>query len=200
MNTKALSLKPLSFTVNGAPVGPIEVSEGLSLNDVLQEYLGLTGCRTVCGMGVCSACTVIVDSDEGSSELQSCITPAHAMQGRAIRTIEGHARKDGARKDGARKDGARKDGARKNGDGAIDNLSDVQQAFLRHFSFQCGYCTPGFVAAATVLLERVRKQPIARDEVDGAVAAALEPHLCRCTGYVRYYAAVKELVLAQGTR
>jgi aerobic-type carbon monoxide dehydrogenase small subunit (CoxS/CutS family) len=190
MNTKALSLKPLSFTVNGAPVGPIEVPEGLSLNDVLHEYLGLTGCRTVCGMGVCSACTVIVDSDEGSSELQSCITPAHAMQGRAIRTIEGHARKDGARKDGARKDG----------DGAIDDLSDVQQAFLRHFSFQCGYCTPGFVAAATVLLERVRKQPIAREEVDGAIAAALEPHLCRCTGYVRYYAAVKELVLAHGTR
>jgi aerobic-type carbon monoxide dehydrogenase small subunit (CoxS/CutS family) len=184
MKTKALSIKTLSFTVNGAPVGPIEVPEGLSLNDVLHEYLGLTGCRTVCGMGVCSACTVIVDSDEGSSELQSCITPAHAMQDRTIRTIEGHARKNGEG----------------DGEGAIDDLSDVQQAFLRHFSFQCGYCTPGFVAAATVLLERVRKQPIARDEVDGAIAAALEPHLCRCTGYVRYYAAVKELVLAQGTR
>lgn len=175
-----MKTKALSFTVNGEPVGPIEVPEGLSLNDVLQEYLGLTGCRTVCGMGICHACTVILDSEEGGSELRSCITPAHTMQDRRIRTIEGHARKDG--------------------DGAIDDLSDVQQAFLRHFSFQCGYCTPGFVAAATVLLERVRKRPIAREEVDGAVAAALEPHLCRCTGYVRYYAAVKELVLAQGTR
>lgn len=179
-----MKTKALGFTVNGEPVGPIEVPEGLSLNDVLHEYLGLTGCRTVCGIGTCNACTVIVDSDEGSSELRSCVTPAHAMQDRAIRTIEGHARKN----------------TEEDGEVAIDDLSDVQQAFLRHFSFQCGYCTPGFVAAATVLLERVRKQPIAPEEVDGAVAAALEPHLCRCTGYVRYFAAVKELVLAQGTR
>jgi aerobic-type carbon monoxide dehydrogenase small subunit (CoxS/CutS family) len=177
--------KALKFTVNGETVGPIDVAEGLSLNDVLQEYLGLTGCRTVCGIGVCHACTVILDADEGSSELRSCITPAHTMQDRRIRTVEGHARNNGAGSGGA---------------GAIEDLSDVQQAFLRHFSFQCGYCTPGFVAAATVLLERVRKQPLAREEVDGAVAAALEPHLCRCTGYVRYYAAVKELVLAQGLR
>ena len=71
----------------------------------------------------------------------------------------------------------------------------MQQAFLDHFSFQCGYCTPGFVNAATVLIERLRRAPIARDDVEATVAAALESHICRCTGYVRYYAAVRDLIL-----
>ena len=78
----------------------------------------------------------------------------------------------------------------------MTTLSPVQQAFLDHYSFQCGYCTPGFVNAATVLLERLKQQPIAKSAVETTDAAALEPHLCRCTGYVRYYEAVRDLVLA----
>jgi aerobic-type carbon monoxide dehydrogenase small subunit (CoxS/CutS family) len=77
----------------------------------------------------------------------------------------------------------------------ITALSPVQQAFLDHFSFQCGYCTPGFVNAATVLLERLAKSPVAASEVEATISEALDPHLCRCTGYVRYYQAVKALVL-----
>ncbi len=72
----------------------------------------------------------------------------------------------------------------------------MQQAFLDHFSFQCGYCTPGFVNAATVLLERLAKSPVRSDEVEATIIEALNPHLCRCTGYVRYYQAVKQLVLS----
>jgi xanthine dehydrogenase YagT iron-sulfur-binding subunit len=50
----------------------------------------------------------------------------------------------------------------------------VQQVFLDHFSFQCGYCTPGFVNAATVLLERLQRQPVPREKLEETVAAALE--------------------------
>ena len=72
----------------------------------------------------------------------------------------------------------------------------VQSAFLDSFAFQCGYCTPGFVGAAQVLVESLAKAPVARADVESAVLEALDGHLCRCTGYVRYYAALRDLILA----
>ena len=66
---------------------------------------------------------------------------------------------------------------------------------MEHYSFQCGYCTPGFVNAATLLLERLAKHPVALSELEGAINGALENHICRCTGYVRYYEAVRDVVL-----
>ena len=167
---------PLKLTINGREHGPLDIPEGLMLIDVLHEYLDLTGTRFGCGQGVCRACTVIVDDADGSREMRSCITGAHWFDGKAIRTVEGHAKRDA--------------------NGAVTELSPVQQAFLDHYSFQCGYCTPGFVNAATVLIETLRKEPVAKADVEAAVGAALESHLCRCTGYVRYYQAVKALVLA----
>lgn len=178
MSQSSLRLKPLTLRINGRSYGPVEVPDDMMLVDVLHEYLGLTGTRFGCGQGVCRACTVIVDDEQGPREVRSCITGAHYFEGKAIRTVEGHA-KHGA-------------------DGALQELSAVQQAFLDHFSFQCGYCTPGFVNAATVLLERLGKQPARdyeREEVRALVLEALNPHLCRCTGYVRYYQAVEELAL-----
>jgi hypothetical protein len=74
--------------------------------------------------------------------------------------------------------------------------SAVQKAFLEHFSFQCGYCTPGFVNSATVLMEQLQARPVDADAVEEAVEAALDKHICRCTGYVRYYHAVRDLILA----
>ena len=146
------------------------------LVDVLHEYLGLTGTRFGCGQGVCRACTVIVDDADGPREVRSCITGAHYFDGKRIRTVEGHARRDDS--------------------GKIAALSPVQQAFLDHFSFQCGYCTPGFVNAATVLLERLQKSPVAAGTRSKRRSPRRSiPHLCRCTGYVRYYQAVKALVL-----
>jgi aerobic-type carbon monoxide dehydrogenase small subunit (CoxS/CutS family) len=168
--------RPLTLYVNGRRHGPLEVPEDMMLVDVLHEYLGLTGTRLVCGQGVCRACTVIVDDADGSREVRSCITGAHYFDGKRIRTVEGHAKREES--------------------GRIVELSPVQQAFLDHFAFQCGFCTPGFVNAATVLIEKLRAAPVARDEVEAAITAALDPHLCRCTGYVRYYQAVRELVLA----
>jgi len=174
--SKPPAKRPLSLTVNGRRHGPIDVPEDMMLADVLHEYLGLTGTRVVCGQGVCRACTVIVDEADGSREIRSCITGAHYFEGKSIRTVEGHAKRDE--------------------NGRIVELSPVQQAFLDHYSFQCGFCTPGFVNAATVLIERLERDPVARDEVEAAISEALNPHLCRCTGYVRYFQAVREVVLA----
>lgn len=167
--------QPLAFTLNGKAIGPLPVPEGMTLLDFLHEEQNLTGARYGCGIGVCHACTVIVDEPGGPREVRSCITGAHACQGKRVRTIEGIAQPDA--------------------EGHLA-LTPLQQAYLDHFSFQCGYCTPGFVIGATVLLERLARQPIARGRIEAAVSEALAPHLCRCTGYVRYFQAVKAVILA----
>ncbi|KWK05690.1 (2Fe-2S)-binding protein [Burkholderia stagnalis] len=168
--------KPLSVTINGKSVGPMQVPEGLMMIEFLHEYAGLTGSRLGCGQGICHACVVILDKPDGTSEeVRSCITGAHFFHGRAIRTIEGHAKRNDA--------------------GEVVELSPIQQKFLEHFSFQCGYCTPGFVNAATVLIERLKRQPVAKADVERTITDALDAHLCRCTGYVRYYEAVKDVVM-----
>lgn len=172
-----LPSKPIRLVINGRQVGPVDVPEGLLMLDCLHELIGLTGSRRGCGIGECRACVVIDDRPDGTSEeLRTCITPAHAFEGKRIRTIEGHATRNEA--------------------GAIVALSPVQQKFLEHYSFQCGYCTPGFVNGATVLVERLRRQPVPRSRVEAVVTEALDTHLCRCTGYVRYHEAVKDLVLS----
>ncbi|WP_175663786.1 (2Fe-2S)-binding protein [Burkholderia ambifaria] len=168
--------KPLSVNINGKSVGPMQVPEGLMMIEFLHEYAGLTGSRLGCGQGVCHACVVIVDQPDGrSEEMRTCITGAHFFHGRSIRTIEGHAKRNDA--------------------GEVVELSPIQQKFLEHFSFQCGYCTPGFVNAATVLIERLKREPIAKADVERTITDALNAHLCRCTGYVRYYEAVKDVIL-----
>jgi aerobic-type carbon monoxide dehydrogenase small subunit (CoxS/CutS family) len=172
-----LVFKPIKMNINGQEVGPIDVPEGLLMLDCLHEIVGLTGSRRGCGIGECRACVVIQDDPDGTSEeVRTCITPAHLFHGKRIRTIEGYATRDAA--------------------GEIVALSPVQQKFLEHYSFQCGYCTPGFVNGATVLMERLRREPVPRSRVESVITEALDTHLCRCTGYVRYYAAVKDLILS----
>lgn len=172
-----LPSRALTFTINGTVHGPIDVPEGMMMIDVLHETLGLTGSRLGCGQGMCHACVVIWDRDDQTSEeVPVCITGADFFDGKHIRTIEGIAKRSES--------------------GEILSLSPVQQAFLDHFSFQCGYCTPGFVNAATVLIERLKRAPVARMQVEATVAEALEKHICRCTGYVRYYQAVRDVILA----
>ncbi|MFL9866269.1 (2Fe-2S)-binding protein [Paraburkholderia fungorum] len=167
---------PVSVKVNGEIVGPTDVPAGLMMIDFLHEYLHLTGSRLGCGQGICHACVVIVDKPDGTSEeVRTCITGANFFNGKTIRTIEGHAKRNEA--------------------GEVVELSPIQQKFLEHFSFQCGYCTPGFVNAATVLIERLKRQPVAKSQVEQTITEALNDHICRCTGYVRYYEAVKEVVM-----
>jgi aerobic-type carbon monoxide dehydrogenase small subunit (CoxS/CutS family) len=89
----SLPARKVTVTINGQKRGPIDVPEGLMMIDVLHEMLGLTGSRLGCGMGICHACVVIWDRDDGTSEeVQSCITGADFFDGKRIRTIEGIAR------------------------------------------------------------------------------------------------------------
>lgn len=168
--------QPMSLAVNGEAIGPVDVPTDMMMIDFLHEYLGLTGSRFGCGQGICHACTIILDDPaKGAVEMRTCITAAHFFAGKTVRTIEGHATRDAA--------------------GNVLRLTPVQQAFIEHFAFQCGYCTPGFVTGTQVLLERLRRAPVPRADVEKTIEQALAPHICRCTGYVRYYEAVRSVIL-----
>lgn len=173
----SIPTRALSLTINGEQVGPVQVPEGLMFIDFLHEYLNLTGSRFGCGIGVCHACTVILDAPQGSQELRSCITGAHFFEGKRVRTIEGLAQRDAQSK-------------------KVVSITPVQQKYLDHYGFQCGYCTPGFVIGATVLLERLKREPVRKSQVEQVVSEALAEHICRCTGYVRYFSAVKDAILS----
>jgi aerobic-type carbon monoxide dehydrogenase small subunit (CoxS/CutS family) len=165
----------LSVTINGKVHGPRDVRDELSMNDFLREYLGMTGTKFGCGAAQCLSCAIIVDNADGTSFTSpTCIVPAINFNGKSIRTVEGLA-KDG-------------------------ELSPLQKAFVEHFAFQCGYCTAGFLNEGQVLLERLAKKRIARGDLDKTIGEALDGHLCRCTGYVKYHEAVRAVILADPGR
>ena len=165
----------LSVTINGRAYGPRDVRAELSMNDFLREYLGMTGTKFGCGVAQCLSCAVIIDNPDGTSYASpTCVVPAANFNGKSIRTVEGHA---------------------KNGE-----LSVLQKAFIVHFAFQCGYCTAGFLNESQVLLERLEKQPVPRADLEKTIAEALDGHLCRCTGYIKYHEAVRDVILADPGR
>jgi aerobic-type carbon monoxide dehydrogenase small subunit (CoxS/CutS family) len=95
---------------------------------------------------------VIVDNPDGTNYTSpTCSVPAASFDGKAIRTLEGLA---------------------ENGE-----LSVLQKAFIDHFAFQCGYCTPRFLNEGQVLLERLARTPVARPDLDKTIAEALDGHL-----------------------
>jgi aerobic-type carbon monoxide dehydrogenase small subunit (CoxS/CutS family) len=165
----------LSVTINGRTSGPTDVRDELTMNDYLREYLGLTGTKFSCGAAQCLSCAVIVDNPDGTSYTSpTCIVPAVSFNSKSIRTVEGHA---------------------KNGE-----LSALQKAFIAHFAFQCGYCTAGFLNESQVLLERLARKRVPRAALEKTIAEALDGHLCRCTGYIKYHKAVRDLILADPQR
>ena len=164
-----------TVTINGRAHGPLDIRDDLSMNDFLREYLGMTGTKFGCGAAQCLSCAIIVDDADGTSRTSpTCVVPAVAFNGMKLRTIEGHAR-DG-------------------------ELTALQKAFVTNFSFQCGYCTAGFVNEGQVLLERLARTPVPRADIDRNIREALEGHLCRCTGYVKYHEAIREVILADAPR
>jgi aerobic-type carbon monoxide dehydrogenase small subunit (CoxS/CutS family) len=165
----------LSLTINGRAYGPVEVRDELSMNDFLREYLGMTGTKFGCGAAQCLSCAVVVDDPDGTSYTSpTCVASAASFDGKTIRTVEGLAR-DG-------------------------ELSVLQKAFIRHFAFQCGYCTAGFLNEGQVLLERLAKAPVKRADLENTIAEALDGHICRCTGYIKYHEAVRDVILADSKR
>ena len=169
--------KPIALQINGQQIKVDNVPEDVCMADFLHEYVNLTGTRVTCGQGICHACVVILDQPDGKNEtMRTCITGAHLFAGKRIRTIEGHAVGD---------------------PNSVEmKLTQVQDAFLKNYSFQCSYCTPGFVNESIVLLEQLKRQPIARKDVEQVIMDALDSHLCRCTGYVRYYEALRQLIVS----
>jgi carbon-monoxide dehydrogenase small subunit len=125
-----------------------------TLAEVVRVRIGLTGLKVSCDAQVCGSCTVLVDG----LAVSACTYLAVDAEGRAVTTVEGLA-EDG-------------------------RLSPLQQAFIDKAAFQCGFCTPGMLMAATALL--------AEDPAPtrASVVAGIEGNLCRCTGYVPIIEAV----------
>lgn len=161
----------LHFTLNGQRITRPAIDGDMMLVDFLREEIGLTGTKFCCGIAVCRVCTVSLARVPGAHEvaIRSCTTPLYAINGQLVTTVEGLA---------------------KNGE-----LHPLQQAFLDNFSFQCGYCCPGFLTASYALLDKLKRQPIPRETVDAAIEDAVGEHVCRCTGYVRYHRAIRQVVL-----
>jgi carbon-monoxide dehydrogenase small subunit len=122
----------------------------------IREQAGLTGTHIGCVIGECGACSVLLNG----KLVKSCLTFAVQANGKEITTIEGLA-KDG-------------------------KLHPIQEAFVKNYALQCGYCTPGMVLAGYHLLSR---NPNPTDE---EIRKALAGNLCMCTGYVQIVEAVKE--------
>ena len=129
-----------------------------TLLDALREHLGLTGSKKGCDHGQCGACTVLVDG----RRVLSCLTLAASAEGRDITTIEGLAKPDGP-------------------------LHPMQQAFIAHDGFQCGYCTSGQIMSATAMT----KEPWG--PADDDVREAMSGNICRCGAYPGIVAAVQSV-------
>ena len=135
----------------------VEVNSNQTLLEFLRDDLKLKGAVEGCSVGVCGSCTVLIDG----KPVSSCLTLASNMEGQQVITVEGLS---------------------PNGE-----LDPVQQAFLKHQAFQCGFCTTGMIMAVKGLLN-THPQPSeaqARDYLSG--------NLCRCGTYKEVLAAVKEL-------
>jgi xanthine dehydrogenase YagT iron-sulfur-binding subunit len=134
----------------------LAVDSRTSLLDLLREHLALTGTKKGCDHGQCGACTVLLDG----RRVVSCLTLAVAAQGRAVTTIEGLA---------------------KNGE-----LHPMQQAFVDHDAFQCGYCTPGQILSAIACVNE------GHAETDADIREYMSGNLCRCAAYPNIVAAVRQ--------
>jgi xanthine dehydrogenase YagT iron-sulfur-binding subunit len=168
----------LAFACSGVPVArpaastapgePIEISLTVNgekralhidprttLLDLLRENLALTGTKKGCDMGQCGACTVLADG----MRIDSCLALAAQYDGRSITTIEGLAKGD--------------------------QLHAVQEAFLEHDAFQCGYCTPGQILSCVGFL----KEGGGAD--DAQIREGMSGNICRCGAYPNIVAAVR---------
>ncbi|HLA38470.1 MAG TPA: (2Fe-2S)-binding protein [Candidatus Glassbacteria bacterium] len=135
----------------------VSVEEERMLLWVLRTDLGLTGTKFSCGEGFCGACTVIVDNQA----VKSCQYPIRLAEGKKVVTIEGLA--------------------------ANGMLHPLQEAFIAHDAFQCGFCTSGMILNAhSLLLEN--PHPSAQDIIQG-----MEGNLCRCAAHVRIISAIQSV-------
>ncbi|WP_246179124.1 (2Fe-2S)-binding protein [Actinomadura decatromicini] len=145
---------------------PLRVNDGdvllcldgsVTLLDALRDHLGLVGTKKGCDQGACGACTVLLDG----RRVLSCLTLAAQCDGREVTTVEGLA--------------------------SGGDPHPVQDAFVRHDAFQCGYCTPGQIMSAVALLAEGRAGS------DEEVREFMSGNLCRCAAYPNIVAAIREV-------
>jgi aerobic-type carbon monoxide dehydrogenase small subunit (CoxS/CutS family) len=162
---KAFEKRHIRLTVNGQPYeleegnGPNQVDPGHTLAHTLRETLGLTGTKVSCDHGACGACTVLMDE----RAVLSCMILTVECDGKRITTIEGL------------------------GDPKAEKLDPLQQAFIDHTAFQCGFCTPGIIMSTKALLH---ENPSPTEE---EVKEALSGNFCRC---ISHYQVIKAVMAA----
>ena len=139
----------------------LEIEPWTTLLDALREHLHLIGTKKGCDQGQCGACTVLVDG----TRINSCLALAVMQDGKSVTTIEGL--------------------------GALDALHPLQDAFIEHDAFQCGYCTPGQICSAVGLIQEGHAKTA--DEIRELMSG----NLCRCGAYPNIIAAIEQ-VLATG--
>jgi xanthine dehydrogenase iron-sulfur cluster and FAD-binding subunit A len=154
---------PIELTVNGVR-HRLSVAPNELLLNVLRDQLELTGSKYGCGIGECGACTVHLNG----KPVLSCLVLAIAADGGEVLTVEGLEGSDG-------------------------QLDSLQEAFIRHAAFQCGYCTPGMLMMTKSLL---RENPTATQD---EIRDYLKGNRCRCTGFVSIVRAVMSCVGDQGS-
>jgi xanthine dehydrogenase YagT iron-sulfur-binding subunit len=140
----------------------LRLDSRVTLLDALREDLGLTGTKKGCDQGACGACTVLLDH----KRVLSCLVLAAQCDGRGVTTIEGLAKDQ--------------------------ELHPVQEAFIRHDGFQCGYCTPGQIMSAVALLDEGRAGS------DEEIREFMSGNLCRCGAYPNIVAAIREAAGREG--
>ncbi len=169
---QAREIKEIHLTVNGQPhqleIGnrPGQIAPSDTLAHTLRETLGLTGTKIGCDHGACGACTVIMDG----KAILSCMVLTIEMDGRNITTIEGLRDCESGR------------------------LDPLQQAFIDHTAFQCGFCTPGILMSAKALLNE-NPSPTEQE-----VKESLSGNYCRCISHYHVLDAVAEVISETGDK
>jgi len=146
----------LRLTINGQN-RDLSLDPRTTLLDALREHVGLTGTKKGCDHGQCGACTVLIND----RRVLSCLTLAASVQDQPVTTIEGLVRPDGS-------------------------LHPMQQAFIDHDAFQCGYCTPGQIVSAVACVNE------GHAETDADIREYMSGNLCRCAAYPNIVDAIKQ--------
>ena len=157
-DVKAAPAQFTGFTINiNGQVHNLTLDSRVTLLDALRDKLQMPGTKKGCDHGQCGACTVLVDG----RRVNSCLTLAAMCDGAQVTTIEGLA----------------------NG----TQLHPMQEAFIKHDAFQCGYCTPGQICSAVGLLKEGRAKS------DAEIRESMSGNICRCGAYQNILAAIKEV-------
>lgn len=165
----------ITLQVNGA-THRLSIDTRTTLLDALRERLGLTGPKKGCDHGQCGACTILIDG----WRVNSCLALAIAYQGAQIVTIEGLAADN-------------------------NHLHPLQQSFIEHDAFQCGYCTPGQICSAVGMLREAEAgwpSAVSTDLTadrsildENEIRERMSGNLCRCAAYANIVPAVMDIVL-----